>query len=239
MNNRPQITAILAMTADGKIADYQRSPARFGSANDKIHLEKQVSLADGVLFGADTLRAYGTTMSVSNFKLIQGRIERSQSLQPVQIVVSASANFDPDWRFFQQSIPRWLLTVPSGAELWRGKKEFERILIIHGTKENNSTINWASTLVQLDGLGLKKLAILGGGELVASLFAVDLIDELWLTVCPVIFGGNSSPSPVGGVGFLQSQGKKLKLLKAKQVNEEIFLHYRVLNNGQLSINNYQ
>lgn len=239
MNNRPQITAILAMTADGKIADYQRSPARFGSANDKIHLEKQVSLVDGVLFGADTLRAYGTTMSVSNFKLIQGRIERSQSLQPVQIVVSASANFDPDWRFFQQSIPRWLLTVPSGAELWRGKKEFERILIIHGTKENNSTINWASTLVQLEGLGLKKLAILGGGELVASLFAVDLIDELWLTVCPVIFGGNSSPSPVGGVGFLQSQGKKLKLLKAKQVNEEIFLHYRVLNNEQLSMNNYQ
>ena len=229
MNNRPQITAILAMTADGKIADYQRSPARFGSANDKIHLEKQVSLVDGVLFGADTLRAYGTTMSVSNFKLIQGRIERSQSLQPVQIVVSASAIFDPDWRFFQQSIPRWLLTVPSGAELWRGKKEFERILIIHGTKENNSTINWASTLVQLEGLGLKKLAILGGGELVASLFAVDLIDELWLTVCPVIFGGNSSPSPVGGVGFLESQGKKLKLLKAKQVNGEIFLHYRVLN----------
>ena len=233
MNNRPQITAILAMTADGKIADYQRSPARFGSANDKIHLEKQVSLVDGVLFGADTLRAYGTTMSVSNFKLIQGRIERSQSLQPAQIVVSASANFDPHWRFFQQSIPRWLLTVPSGAELWRGKKEFERILIIHGTKENNSTINWASTLVQLEGLGLKKLAILGGGELVASLFAVDLIDELWLTVCPVIFGGNSSPSPVDGVGFLQSQGKKLKLLKAKQVDGEVFLHYRVLNNEQI------
>ena len=239
MNNRPQIIAILAMTADGKIADYQRSPARFGSANDKIHLEKQVSLVDGVLFGADTLRAYGTTMSVSNFKLLQGRIERSQSLQPVQIVVSASAKFDPDWRFFQQSIPRWLLTVPSGAKLWRDKKEFERILIIHDTKENNSTINWASTLVQLEGLGLKKLAILGGGELVASLFAVDLIDELWLTVCPVIFGGNSSPSPVGGVGFLQSQGKKLKLLNAKQVNEEIFLHYRVLNNEQLSMNNYQ
>ncbi|MGL6341735.1 MAG: riboflavin deaminase, partial [Waterburya sp.] len=78
MNNRPETTAILAMTADGKISDYQRSPARFGSINDKTHLEKQVSLVDGVLFGADTLRAYGTTISISNPKLLEARVERRQ-----------------------------------------------------------------------------------------------------------------------------------------------------------------
>jgi 5-amino-6-(5-phosphoribosylamino)uracil reductase len=227
MNNRPQTTAILAMTADGKIADFQRSPARFGSTNDKIHLEKQVSLVDGVLFGADTLRAYGTTMSISDPQLLQMRIERSQQLQPVQIVVSASGNLDSQWRFFQQSIPRWLLTVPSGAKLWRDKKEFERILVIHNTKESQSTINWISTFVQLQQLGLNKLAILGGGELVASLLAEDLIDDLWLTICPVIFGGRHSPTPVGGMGLLQSQGKKLQLLEVKQLEQELFLHYRV------------
>ena len=229
MNNRPHTTAILAMTADGKIADYQRSPARFSSANDKYHLQEQISLVDGVIFGADTLRAYGTTMSVSEAHLLQARKERSQSLQPAQIVVSASADLDSQWRFFQQPIPRWLLTVPSGAKLWRSKKEFERILIIHGTKENNLTINWNATLAQLKGLGLKKLAILGGGELVASLLAEDAIDELWLTVCPIIFGGKTAPTPVGGIGFLQSQGKQLELLKVKQIEQELFLHYRVVS----------
>ena len=241
MNNRPsssqslqcsglQTTAILAMTADGKIADYKRSAARFGSNNDKLHLEKQVSLVDGVIFGADTLRAYGTTLFVSDTKLIEERKKRSQLNQPVQIVVSASGNLNPTWRFFQQPIPRWLLTVPSGARLWRDKTEFERILIIHGTKENNSAINWRSTFGQLQELGLNKLAVLGGGELVASLMAVDLIDELWLTVCPIIFGGNNAPTPVGGVGFLQSAGKKLKLLEVQRVEEELFLHYQVIKN---------
>ena len=234
MNKRPHTTAILAMTADGKIADYRRSPARFGSTNDKIHLEKQISLVDGILFGADTLRAYGATISVSNPNLLQSRLERSQKLQPVQIVVSASGNLNSHWRFFQQSVPRWLLTVPSGAELWRAKTEFERILIIHGTKENNSTINWVSTFVQLRGLGLKKLAILGGGELVASLLRLNLIDELWLTICPLILGGHDSPTPVGGIGFLQSQAKKLKLLEVKQIDEEIFLHYQVQKETELS-----
>jgi 5-amino-6-(5-phosphoribosylamino)uracil reductase len=227
MNNRPQTTAILAMTADGKIADYQRSPARFGSTNDKIHLEKQVSLVDGVLFGANTLRAYGTTISISDPKLLQTRLERSQQSQPVQIVVSASGNLDSKWRFFQQPIPRWLLTLPSGAKLWREQKEFERILIIQGTKETQSSINWISTFVQLKQLGLNKLAILGGGELVASLLAENLIDDFWLTICPVIFGGKNSPTPVEGMGFLQSQGKKLRLLEVQQLEQELFVHYRV------------
>ncbi|MEL6931015.1 MAG: dihydrofolate reductase family protein, partial [Cyanobacteria bacterium J06600_6] len=90
MTKRPHLTVILAMTADGKIADYQHSAARFGSANDKAHLQQQVSLADGILFGAGTLRAYGTTMSVSDSALLESRTKRSQLPQPVQIVASAS-----------------------------------------------------------------------------------------------------------------------------------------------------
>ena len=85
MNYRPHTTAILAMTADGKIADYQHTAARFGSIHDRTHLEQQVALVDGVLFGAATLRSYGTTMSVSNQILLQERRTRSQLPQPVQI----------------------------------------------------------------------------------------------------------------------------------------------------------
>jgi 5-amino-6-(5-phosphoribosylamino)uracil reductase len=231
MKNRLHTTVILAMTADGKIADYQSSAARFGSVNDRTHLEQQVSLADGVLFGAGTLRAYGTTMSVSNPLLLQARKTRSQLPQPIQIVVSASGNLDPQWRFFQQPIPRWLITIPGNDGKWQSKTEFERIVIAPVIlQEKNSIINWTKTFQQLAELGLNKLAILGGGELVASLLAEDLIDELWLTVCPIIFGGKSAPTPVGGTGFIQSQGKKLQLLEVKHIEQELFLHYLVISN---------
>ena len=68
---------------------------------------------------------------------------------------------------------------------------------------------------------------MGGGELIASLLEEDLIDEFWLTICPLVFGGNSSPTPVGGSGFMQSQAKKLQLLEVKQIEQELFLHYQV------------
>jgi 5-amino-6-(5-phosphoribosylamino)uracil reductase len=226
MKNRLHTTVILAMTVDGKIADYQSSAARFGSINDRIHLEQQVSLADAVLFGAGTLRAYGSTMSVSNPLLLQERKARSQSPQPVQIVVSGSGNLDSQWRFFQQPVPRWLITLPGNDNKWRSRAEFERILI---APEHNSIINWTKTWQQLAKLGLNRLAILGGGELVASLLAENLVDELWLTLCPLILGGNSAPTPVGGTGFIQSQGKKLQLLEIKHIEQELFLHYLVIS----------
>ena len=38
MQHRPHTTVVMAMSADGKIADVRRSPARFGSLADKAHL---------------------------------------------------------------------------------------------------------------------------------------------------------------------------------------------------------
>ena len=218
------------MTADGKIADRESSAARFGSINDKSHLEKQVSLVDGVVFGAGTLRAYGTTLSISNPDLIVARTERSQVPQPVQIVASASGILDRSCRFFQQPVPRWLLTLPSGAKLWQDATEFDRIISIEPLDNNSLSIDWLSALSQLRQLGLKKLAILGGGELVASLMEVNAIDDLWLTVCPIVFGGKTAPSPVGGKGWLQERGIKLDLLSVERVGTEVFLHYQVVKN---------
>ena len=249
MNDKLKTTAILAMTADGKIADYKKSAARFGSQNDKRHLEQQVSLVDGVIFGANTLRAYGTTLSVSDPQLIEARKNRCQSPQPVQIVVSTSGNLNTAWQFFQQPIPRWLLTIPTTARKWQDRWVFERILTTpmltptatspndfsasdrlaaSNTKQSGSSVDWLSAFGQLSELGLTKLAILGGGELIASLIELNLIDELWLTVCPLILGGYNAPTPVGGRGFIQSAGKKLKLLEIKQIESEIFLHYQIL-----------
>ncbi len=227
ISNRPQTTVILAMTADGKIADRIKNPARFGSNADKAHLEAQIALVDGVIFGAGTLRAYGSSLPITNLNLLQQRQETNKPLQPVHIVVSASGNLNHQDRFFQQLIPRWLLTTETGAVAWQDNQRFERVIIGKLLKNNNS-FDWQEILAELKQLGIENLAILGGGELVASLLSLDLIDELWLTVCPIIFGGKNAPTPVEGIGFLQSQGKKLRLLEVKQIDREIFLHYKLL-----------
>jgi len=235
--SRPQTTLILAMSADGKIADVKRSPARFSSQRDRFHLEQQIAAADATIFGAGTLRAYGTTLSVSHPKLLQRRIQNAQTSQPIQILASASANIDPQWRFFRQPIPRWLLTSTTGAKHWQGRSEFEQIVIgeqlpltnyqLPVTSGQLPTIDWRFALQQLFSLGIKRLAVLGGGELVAAMLAVDLIDQIWLTVCPLLLGGKNAPTPVAGMGFPENLAPRLELLSAQTAGQEVFLHYRL------------
>ncbi|MEG4058161.1 MULTISPECIES: dihydrofolate reductase family protein [unclassified Microcoleus] len=226
----PHATVILAISADGKIADAVRSPARFGSANDKAHLEQQVAASDAVLFGNGTLQAYGTTMRVISPELLTQRELQGKLPQPVQIVCSRSSQFDPNLRFFQQPVPRWLLTgqhsretaLPSPYPMTNSK--FDRIIY---AKTRGGEIDWIDAFQQLASFGIKRLAILGGGKLVASVLAAGLVDELWLTVCPLILGGADAPTPVEGEGFLADLAPKLELLTVKQVGQEVFLHYRV------------
>ncbi|MGB3570475.1 MAG: dihydrofolate reductase family protein, partial [Phormidesmis sp.] len=74
---------------------------------------------------------------------------------------------------------------------------------------------------------IKQLLVMGGGELVASLLAEGLVDDLHLTICPLLIGGKTAPTPVGGLGFTLPRTPRLKLQTIRVEGDEIFLHYQV------------
>ncbi|MCW5317126.1 riboflavin deaminase [Nostoc sp. KVJ3] len=240
LQHRPHTTVVLAMSVDGKIADFKRSPARFGSRVDKAHLEKQIAASDAVLFGASTLRAYGTTLTVSDPTLVELRAQGGKPPQPVHIVTTHSANLNPEINFFKQPVRRWLLTTVTGECLWKERlqtlsstlgtgareyaPEFEQILVFETSIRE---IDFPAALKHLATIDITRLVVLGGGELVASMLELDLIDELWLTVCPLILGGNTAPTPVEGKGFLADLAPKLQLIEVYTVDQEVFLHYHL------------
>jgi 5-amino-6-(5-phosphoribosylamino)uracil reductase len=215
-------TLVLAMTADGKIADVNRSAAKFGSPEDFRHLEEQVAQADAVLIGAGTLRIHGTTMRVLDPELIQARVQRGQTPQPIQIVCSRSGNLDPDLKFFRQPVPRWLLTSTVDTD-----ERFDRVLPIGDAQG----INWLKAWSELADLGLDRLCILGGSEIATALWEQDLIDEFHLTICPMILGNGAAPTPCNGQGL--DMPHQLELINHQVIGQEIFLHYQRVRLSQL------
>jgi 5-amino-6-(5-phosphoribosylamino)uracil reductase len=218
-------TLVLAMTADGKIADAAKSAPTFGSARDYAHLEEQMALADIILVGSGTLNDGGSAVLVTQPALIQARIDRGQSPQPPQIICSRSGKIDAQLPFFSQPIERWLLTTKIGSIDWLTGASFSRVLICETA--DGSDIDWQAVTVELTKLDIKNICFLGGSELAASLFAADFIDELWLTICPFIYGGSTAPSPVSGAGFSPDLAPRLTLLSVDRVEQELFLHYQV------------
>jgi 5-amino-6-(5-phosphoribosylamino)uracil reductase len=226
---RPQTVAVLAMSADGKIADRERSHPTFGSPHDFDHLERQVALADAVLFGATTLKAGGTAMRVLKPELITQRQRAGRPEQPIQIVCTRTGDLDPNLPFFHQPIPRYLVTTTQGAQRWEGQSEFDQVL---APANAQSQIEWLPVFMGLHQVGIQRIVVLGGAEIIAALLEADLLDELHLTICPLLLGSKDAPTPVAGVGFLQDQAPRLKLLDVQQIENELFLHYHVLHRSQ-------
>ncbi len=220
---RPLTTVVLATSADGKISDTSRSHPRFGSQADFDHLERQVAQADAVLFGAATLKAGGSAMRVIKPELIEQRRAAGLPEQPIQIVCSRSGKIDPAIKFFQQPIPRYLLTTAEGAQHWQDQSGFDQVLSGAADQE----VDWHQAFEKLHQLQIGSVGVLGGGEIVAALLEAGLIDELHLTLCPLLLGGKAAPSPVEGAGFSQENAPKLELISCKQIEQELFLHYRV------------
>jgi 5-amino-6-(5-phosphoribosylamino)uracil reductase len=212
------------MTADGKISDVRKSPPTFGSERDYAHLEEQMALADAILVGSGTLNDGGNAVLVAKPELVEARLERSQSPQPIQIICSRTGKIDRELPFFSQPISRWLLTTQVGSKDWLDLSKFDRVLVCETT---DGDIDWELVTAKFTDLGIQNICFLGGSELAASLFAANFIDELWLTICPFIYGGSNAPSPVSGAGFTPELAPRLELLSVDRVDQELFLHYQV------------
>ncbi len=170
---------MLAVSLDGRLAPADGGAAQLGGAGDRQVLEEALAWADAALVGAETLRRHGSTCLIHRPALVEDRRCQGRSPQPIAIAVSRSGRLPAALPFFHQPLQRWLLQaapLPPAAPA----AGFERRLPLQG---------WGQALEALEGLGQRRIVVLGGAQLAASLAAEDLLDELQLTVCPRLLGG--------------------------------------------------
>ncbi len=177
----PWLRLVLAVSLDGRLAPAEGGAAQLGGAGDRRRLEESLAWADVALLGAQTVRVHGTSCLIHAPDLLRRRRERSQPPQPPVLVWSRSGRFPSALPFFAQPFERWLLTEgePKAAPSAEASG-FGRILPF---------VDWQATLAQLWGLGVRRVAVLGGAQLAGALAQAGLLDELHLTLCPRLLGG--------------------------------------------------
>ena len=178
----PELRLVLAVSLDGRLAPATGGAAQIGGSGDRRVLEEALCWADGCLIGGQTLRLHGTTCQIRAADLLEQREREGRSPQPVAVVVSQRGQFEPQLRFFSQPLQRWWL----GHSHKEPSPGFDRTLPLP---------SWPEALEALAEAGLQRLLVLGGAQLAASLLDAQLIDELQLTLCPLLLGGPHSWLP--------------------------------------------
>ncbi|HUR47857.1 MAG TPA: dihydrofolate reductase family protein [Candidatus Saccharimonadales bacterium] len=225
--SQPFVRLNVAITADGKIAPASRVFVPFGSARDHDLLYRLRSSSDAVMAGARTVDLYPTTLGPGSEKYRKLRLKNGLPEYNVRVVVSGSGSLDPKAEIFKKRhSPILLLT--SGKISSRKLKLFQSAadeVGVFGEHELDfpAAMRWLSST-----WSVKTLVCEGGGALNDAMLRAGLVDEVYVTVCPLIFGGRSSPTLADGLGFPNlADAAALTLKSQRRVKDELFLVYSV------------
>lgn len=225
----PFVFINMAMTADGKIATANRAVSTFGSRRDHEHLYELRATADAVITGATTVNAGPVTLGPGAAKFRRRRLKHGLAEYNLRVIVSGNGSIDPQAEIFQQRFsPILILTTAkiSPARLKQLRNLAEAVKICGATEINfRLALRWLR-----QKWGVRRLLCEGGGSLNDALFRAGLVDELNLTICPIIFGGRTAPTIAEGRGFPHLAGAaRFQLSSLRRVGNELFVVLRRRN----------
>ncbi len=222
----PFVIVNMAMTADGKIATANRAVSSFGSRRDQRHLLELRTTADAVMAGARTVDLNWVTMGPGGLKYRRLRVKRGLAEYNLRVIVSRSGSVNPKAEIFKHRFgPIIVLTTDSAPPARREQlTKLASMVKVIGDRE----IDFIEALRWLrQEWKIKRLLCEGGGEVNDALFRAGLVDELHLTVCPKIFGGQAAPTIADGRGLGSLAAcSALRVASAKRHGNEMFFVFR-------------
>ena len=218
----------MVASLDGKVtvAGTERG---LGSPADRRLMQELRVHADVALNGAGTLRASGTSSRLDAEELEAIRLSRGLSQQPIAAVISRSGNLPLDRAFF--TTPEAFDAVVYLSESAPADRRSAIAATGRPVVDVPEGDEFQAALIHMhDKLGARLLLVEGGPTINGELFRLDLVDEFFLTLGPIVVGGRGGLTAVESDATPSSDAlRRLSLIHAKPNPEtgELYLRYRV------------
>ncbi|QSB06350.1 pyrimidine reductase family protein [Natronoglycomyces albus] len=180
-------------SADGAVEVEGRSGGLSGTADKRVFKVLRAR-CDVLLAGAGTVKAENYRELV----LDQGRTawRRAHGMEdvPIMAVVSGSASLDPGSELFTKA-PRRPIVICSAAAPTERVRDLRQVADVIAAGDDG--IDFPAAIAALRKRGLKQILCEGGAMTFGYLSAANLVDELCLTVSPLLTGPGASRISAG------------------------------------------
>ena len=167
------VLAHLGQSIDGYVALPDGESRGLSAPENIAHLHRLRALFDVVMIGGTTAQSDDPRLTT---RLVDGP-------SPVRVVVDPGLKTSPDLGLYADSRADTLLFCSHDAPL-KEYPQSTRICRVHAS--GRSFLQAAAATLQ--GLGLRRVFIEGGGRLVSAWLTEGLLNRLHLTVAPVLLG---------------------------------------------------
>ena len=221
----PSVSANFAISVDGKIAARGKGAASFTSARDRRRMLELRAEADAIMIGRGTLEADDTPLRLPSRGLQARRVRAGKAAEPLRVIVTDSGRLRKNLRIFRGGPPIVVFTtraIPDTVRRWLDRVADVRI------EERTKRVDLRRALAVLaKDYGVRRVMCEGGAELFRSLVDAGLVQDLHVTIAPLVIGGVDAPTLIGPTPVsLLRRAIALRPGKFTRKGNEVFAVYR-------------
>jgi riboflavin biosynthesis pyrimidine reductase len=226
----PRVYANFVSSLDGVVA--------LPGGRESGQIISGASPADRMVMGLLRARAGAVLLGAGTFRRSPGHLWHAEAIyppaaalfagwrkqlglapRPPLVLITASGDIDPSRPALRGAL---VVTTAAGEHRLRGKlADGARMIVVDGTP-----IRIAPVLDMLRAEGFPLILTEGGPSLVGKLLAEDLLDELFLTTSPMLFGRSDDDGRRSLVHGVDLGGLPLELLSVRRHESLLFLRYQ-------------
>ena len=174
-----------ACSLDGRLAFAGGERARLSSAEDLARVHRIRAGAEGILVGVGTVLKDDPSLRVHWEEL-----GRAKGRDPTRVIVDGSGRTPAGARVLDGSIPT---IVATSERARRAYPPHVRTVVVGASR-----VDLGGLFDRLPELGVRRLLVEGGAEILASVIRGGLFHKLTVYYAPVVIGGSTAPPMVAG-----------------------------------------
>lgn len=179
-HQRPLVAVCYAQSVDGSIASWDREQLQLSSHQSMILTHRIRAACDAIVIGINTLRVDNPLLTV--------RLAEGTSPQP--IILDTNLRIPLQARILDRTDHRcWLACADNNDPERVGAVEDRGAEVIRCHRDRQGRVDLPNLLHLLGKRGITSIMVEGGGQVITSFIEARLIDQMIITIAPLLVGG--------------------------------------------------